>query len=78
MLDQEFKYYLDHQQELLLQYEGKYLVIIGNTIVGAYKTLNEAYFESKAKYDLGTFLVQKCSSGERDYTLHFHSRVAIQ
>jgi hypothetical protein len=30
MLDKEFKYYLDHQEELLPTYNGKYVMIVGN------------------------------------------------
>lgn len=32
MLDKEFKYYLDHQEELIPLYDGKYIVIIAPAI----------------------------------------------
>ena len=38
MLDNEFKFYLDHQEELLPTYSGKYVMIVGNKVVGAYDT----------------------------------------
>jgi hypothetical protein len=77
MLEKEFKYYLDHQDELVKKYNGRVLVIIGNEVVSDYATTEEAYFKSQEQYELGTFLIQKCSPGDKDYTLTFHSRVTF-
>jgi hypothetical protein len=74
MLEKEFKYYIDNQIEFVQKYEGKYIVIIGNAVVGIYNTEIEAYDETKKKYELGTFLIQFVSSGEKGYTQTFHSR----
>ena len=49
MLDKEFKYYLDHQEELVPLYDGKYIVIIGNEVVGAYENREDAYYSSMEK-----------------------------
>tara|TARA_R110002049_G_scaffold185921_3_gene354200 strand:- start:1200 stop:1436 length:237 start_codon:yes stop_codon:yes gene_type:complete len=77
MLEQEFKYYLDNQEKFVSQYEGKYLVIIGEEIVGVYSSDEEAYFESEKKYESGTFLIQFCEAGDNSYTQSFHSRVSF-
>lgn len=77
MLEKEFKYYLDNQDDLVLKYEGKYLVIVGEKIVGVYNSDEEAYFESEKKYKSGTFLIQFCESGDSSYTQSFHSRVSF-
>jgi hypothetical protein len=77
MLDREFKYYLDNQDKLVKKYNNRVLVIVGDEIVGDYSTMEEAYLKSKEKYELGTFLIQKCSPGDKDYTLTFHSRVSF-
>jgi hypothetical protein len=77
MLDKEFKYYLDHQEELLKLHNGKTLVIIGEKVVGVYDSEQEAYFDSLSKYKIGTFLIQFCSPGKEDYTQTFHSRVVF-
>ena len=76
-LEKEFKYYLDNQDELVQKYDGKSLVIIGEKVVGSYDTNEEAYFESKKKYKLGTFLIQFCEKGEDSYTETFNSRVSF-
>jgi calcineurin-like phosphoesterase family protein len=75
MLDKEFKYYLDNQNELLKKYNGRFIVIVGEDVVGDYDTFDDAYFKSVEKYKLGTFLIQKCTEGDKDYTQTFHSRV---
>lgn len=77
MLEKEFKYYLDHQEELVNQYNGKFLVIIDQKVVGVYSSMDEAYFEAQKKYELGTFLIQKCTPGNSAYTMTFHSNVSF-
>ena len=78
MLEQEFKYYLDHQQELVDKYNGKFVVIVGESVDGVYGSQPEAYIESSKKHALGTFLIQKVSPGNQDYTQTFHSRVIFR
>ena len=73
MLEQEFKYYLDTQGELLKQYDGKHIVIIGNSVVGAYESREQALDSAYAQYKPGTFLVQLCTPSERAESLHIHS-----
>lgn len=77
-LMEEFDYYLDHQDELVEQYNGKYIVIMNHEVVGAYESESEAIEKTLAKKKrLGTFLVQKCEPGEASYTQTFHSSVAF-
>ena len=73
MLDKEFRYYLDHQDELVKNYNDKFVVIVGNKVVGHYDNIANAYIESKKQYQLGTFLIQKCTPGDKDYTITYHS-----
>lgn len=74
-LQEMFQFYLDNQNELVKQYDGKYLVIKDNAVVGVYNTEAEAYFESEEKYGLGNFLIQLCTEGNDAYTQTFSSRV---
>ena len=74
MLDKEFKYYLDHQEELLPIYNGKYVMIVGNKVVGACNSIGEAYYKGKREYGLGNFLVQLCTPGDSAYTVTYHTR----
>jgi hypothetical protein len=73
MLEKEFKYYIDNQPKLVEKYNGKYIVIVGNKVVGVYDSEIQAYTESKNEYSLGTFLIQLCKPGKDSYTQSFHS-----
>jgi len=77
MLEKELQYYIDHQDELVAQYNGKFLVIKDQQIVGVYDSLESAYFESVPKFEPGSFLIQECSPGEGSYTQTFHSRAVF-
>jgi hypothetical protein len=68
MLEQEFNYYLSHQEELVKKHQDKYLVIVGDEVKAVYDTESEAYFESLKKFKLGTFLIQFCQVGESAYS----------
>jgi hypothetical protein len=74
MLEKEFKYYLDHQSELVKEYNGQFLVIIGEKIIGHFNSFEEALFDSQKKYEPGTYLIQQCLKGEDSYTQTFHTR----
>lgn len=77
MLEKEFQYYLKNQSELVKKYNGKYIVIIGEKVVGDYNNEQDAYTESEKKYKLGTFLIQLCVPGDSAYTQSYHTRVAF-
>lgn len=77
MLEKEFKYYLDHQAKLVEQYEGKYIAIIGEEVIGQFESEEEAFFNLSEKYEPGTFLIQYCEKGDSSYTQTFHSRVSF-
>jgi hypothetical protein len=72
-----FEWYLDNQNSLVEKYNGKTLIIKDNSVVGAFDSEKEAYFAATDQYDFGTFIIQKCSPGTKDYTQTFHSRVAF-
>lgn len=76
-LEKEFKYFTEHQKDLVDKYEGKYIVLKEEKILGAYNSIAEAVEETSKTEELGTFLVQKCDPGEESYTQVFHSRVAF-
>jgi len=75
MLEKEFKYFKDHQEELVKKHEGKHLVIVGKEVVGTYESEIDAYTEAKKRHKPGTFLIQHCLPGESAYTQTFYSRV---
>ncbi len=74
-LEKEFKYYLEHQDELVKEYNGKFIVIKDCEVIGVFDSELEAVEKTAEKYELGTFLVQKCEPGTESYTQTYHSRV---
>ncbi len=76
-LEKEFTYYLEHQDDFAKKYHGKFIVIKNCSVLGVYNSEIEAIETTKKEHDLGTFFVQKCESGNQNYTQTFHSRVAF-
>lgn len=77
MLEKEFQFYLNNQERLVKEYNGKYIVIKGDEVLGAYDTEADAYFETTKQHEAGTFLIQLCQPGDEAYTETYHSRVAF-
>ncbi len=76
-LEKEFKYYLDHQDELVEKYGGKFIVIKDGKVLGAFASALEAVEKTAEQHELGTFLVQQCEQGDASYTHTYHSRVSV-
>jgi hypothetical protein len=77
-LQKEFEYFKANQDALVAKYEGKFLVIKDQEVIDAYDSELEAYTDAKAKFELGTFLIQRCAPGTESYTQTFHSRVVAR
>lgn len=76
-LKDEFEYYLANQDALVKEYGGKVIVIKDKAVVGSYDTEIEAVNTAKNTYEVGTFLVQRCTPGATDTSMTFHSRVSF-
>ena len=76
-LEKAFEYYLEHQEELVKEYNGKFIVIKDQKILGAYDSEIEAIETTTKEHEMGTFLVQKCEPGSESYTQTYHSRVSF-
>ena len=77
-LEKEFKYYIEHQDEMVEKYNGKIIVIKDGVVLGVFDDELTAVTETKSSHDLGTFLVQKVSPGDAAYSQTFHSRVVFK
>ena len=76
-LREEFEYYLRNQEELVSQYNGKFIVIKGHKVIGVFDSQLRAIQETSKQHELGTFLVQKCEPGSTSYSQTYHSRVVV-
>jgi hypothetical protein len=77
LLEKEFNYYLENQDELVKKYNGRFLIIKDEKIQGDFDTQLDAYHYGKEHFELGTFLIQFCAPGNVNYTQSFHSRVSF-
>ncbi len=75
MLEKEFKFYLDNQNDLLKEFLNKYIIIKDQKVVASFETKQEAYDYATEKFELGTFLIQHCLPGDLGHTQTFHSQV---
>lgn len=76
-LKEAFDFYLSHQEELVRQYNGRFIAIKNRRILGDFATELDAIREVSKVHELGTFLVQFVEPGQEAYTQTFHSRVAF-
>lgn len=76
-LDTEFQYYKAHQAGLVNEYNGKYIVIVGEAVIGGYDSYEQAYRSAIADHPAGTFLIQLCRPGLDNYTQVFHHLVKV-
>ena len=77
MIEKEFRYYVENRTELSAKYEGKVLVIKDQKVIGVYHSESEALKKTVGNHDLGTFLIQACSSDPNSVVNTFHSRVRL-
>jgi hypothetical protein len=76
MLEREFEYYKAHQKELTEKHSGKFIVIVGEAVIGVYDSEIDAFEESQKTHEVGTFLIQRCLPID-NLTQTFHSRVVF-
>lgn len=76
MLQDEFKYYLENQEELSKKHFSRFIIIKNKEVIGDYGSEVEAILSARNDFglELGTFLVQQCMPGVDNYTQYFHSR----
>ena len=75
VLKQNFYYYVENQNDLVVRYDGKYLVIKDKIIQGAYDFIEDAFKFGKKTFGMGNFIIQKCGQGKENYTATIHSPV---
>lgn len=71
----DFKWYRQHQNELLKKHNGRVLAIKDGNVLGAYENELDAITETSKKFEVGTFIIQRCTPGTDAYTATFRTRV---
>lgn len=58
MYDKNYEYFKSHLENLLKDYNEKYIVIKDERVIGAYGSFDEAYEETIKTERLGSFIIQ--------------------
>ena len=78
MIEALFKYYLENQDDLVKKYDGKYIVITKDGVMGAFDSVREGYDTALNCFGKGNFMLQLCTPGDGAYSQrYFTSRVAF-
>jgi len=73
MFNEELKFFIANQEELVRKYKGKTLVIKGACVLGAYSSALEAYSQTLKTHKAGSFMLQPCTAGANAYTVTINS-----
>jgi len=68
-LEKESKYFEEHKEELLKHYEGQFVLIKDDQLVGAFTTEEEAYQTGLKKFGNQPFFIKKVAKEEE--VVHF-------
>ncbi|MEW5717969.1 MAG: hypothetical protein AB1817_05025 [Chloroflexota bacterium] len=66
MLDQELRFYQENKAMLLSQYNGKFIVIKGQELIGSFDTINDALAEGARRFGLESFLVRRVQERQEE------------
>jgi hypothetical protein len=67
-LEEEIRFFEKNKARLLADHEGKFVVIEGERLLGAYDTVENAYNAGLQAFGDRQFLVRKVSSAEQNLT----------
>ena len=69
-LKKNLDWYIANQKELSAKYNGKVLLIVDQTLVEAFDSMQDAYTAGSKTYAPGTFTLQPCSQIPTATRLH--------
>ena len=72
---EELAFFIANQENLVRDYQGKFVAIKGQKILGVYSDAISAYTETQKDYPAGTFMIQPCEPGPTAYTVIITSSV---
>jgi hypothetical protein len=74
MVQDDFEYYATHQEEIVKDHLGEFVIIKDSTVIGYYKEEAKA-FEAMKGNELETFIVKKCQALGTDVVTYYTNRV---
>ena len=67
-MHKNFDFYVEHQSELTKKYNGEYIIIVNQEVVGNFENLEKAFEFANKKYRPGEFLLHQVGEGLDNYT----------
>ena len=74
-LKPQYDYFLRIRETLLPDKENKFIVIVGESVVGVFNSLADAMHDASQHYAAGTFLIQKVFRTKEDRVQKYASQV---
>ena len=74
----DYKWFLDHYDQLFREYGISYLAIKDEKVIGAYSSYAEALHEAEKQEPVGSFIVQYCNGNESGYTNYIASMFVLR
>ena len=68
MQEEDYRWFLDHYNDIYKKYGKIYVVVRQKEIIGTYNTYAEAVKETSKAVPLGEFIVQYCNGDSTAYT----------
>ncbi|GHS93433.1 hypothetical protein AGMMS50276_03900 [Synergistales bacterium] len=59
-VDRNYDWFKKNLVDLILKYKGQHLLIVDESVLGAYNTFDEALNEAVKLSEPGKFIIQKC------------------
>lgn len=75
ILNAEYRYFQEHEEEFVREHLGKVIVLKDQTVIGSYATIVEAYVATSQDHALGTFMIRQIVPRVGTYKQVFHAHV---
>ncbi|MBQ2638337.1 hypothetical protein IJF89_01510 [Candidatus Saccharibacteria bacterium] len=75
-MKKNFEYYIEHQDEFVKKYNGKFIILTDCKFFGAYNSLRDAIIAADGHLKSGKYIIQQVGEGEENYT-KIISRVGV-
>jgi hypothetical protein len=70
----QLKMYIQRQNALVAEYNGKIIALKDGEVLGAYPTKTDALEDMRRRHLVpGEFMIIKCTPGDEEYTARFHT-----
>lgn len=66
MFESENKFFQTHRDELFRAYAGKFIVLQGDSVLGSYDSIDQAYAQSSLTMQPGTFAIKHVTQKESE------------